>query len=355
MRRSVVLGFLSCLSASCASAGNTETSTGTDPVDVEPDSGASDDSSDDDSTRDAGHDSGAASRPSSKPTVPADAGPNLCEKRTIHAQSVSPDVLIVLDKSLSMLIEGRWDPSRMAVEMLVSQFGTEVAFGLSMFPAGDLGVCDPGQLDVPVDLNNAAPISQQIDSALPIGITPTAQTLENALNILGDRNASPDSPPGPPTYVLLVTDGEPNCPDLMHLDPLQSSIDAVQALQQANIETFVVGYELAGLDAMFMDQLAQAGGTDHYYAVENQADLSDAFQKITSAIISCTFELTEAPPDPTYVRIEIDGNTLELNSADGWVINGKTITLQGTACSSLRDGKEHQLDSEVECMPVIAL
>ncbi len=357
--RNLVFGLVSSLVVSCGVSDDTQTSD-PGPKSSEADPSTSDDDDDDDDDNGGGDDSRqqetpptGSSHPTAKPSFDASAA--LCERKTIHAQSVPPDVLIVLDKSASMLFGLRWDPSRMAVEMLVSEFESQVHFGLSMFPAGDLGMCDPGELDVPLDIMNAAQITQQIDAVLPFGITPTAQTLENALMFLGDRSVvGADSGPAPATYVLLVTDGEPNCPDLMHLDPTQGSIDAVSALHDADIKTFVIGYEV-GLGAGLMDQLAQAGGTDHYYPVENQTDLTEAFHEITKDIISCTFELTEVPPDPTYVRIELDGKTVGINTADGWVINGKVITLQGAACNTLRDGVEHKLESQVECEPVLVM
>ena len=281
-----------------------------------------------------------------------DAETSLCERKIISAQSIAPDVLIVLDKSLSMGAGLRWDPSRNAVDRLVREFDDQIKFGLSLFPAGQLGLCDPGRLDVPLALGNGDAIMARVNQELPFGITPTAQTLENALDYLGPRQVAIDGVGPPPAYVLLVTDGEPNCADLAHLDPLQSSVAAIEALHNANVKTFVIGYGLV-LGALAMDRMAQAGGTEHYYAVENQQQLTEAFRAITSGLVSCTFELSEVPPDPKYVRVSIDGTTLELDAASGWVISGKVVTLQGAACATLRDGVPHDLESQVECEPVI--
>jgi Mg-chelatase subunit ChlD len=293
--------------------------------------------------------------PPSQSSTARDGGNPLCEKRVVRAQSVIPEVLIVLDKSASMAAGLRWDPSRLAVEKLVSDFDNRVAFGLSIFPGGGaLGLCDPGVLDVPLKVGNAAAITQRIDSDTPFGITPTAQTLDNALKYMGNRQVELDGPGRPPGYVLLVTDGQPNCPDLDHLDPVQSSVNAVTALRQAQVKTFVIGYDI-GLGGDTMNQLAAAGGTDHYYPVENQQDLAQAFAEISKGIVSCTFELSETPPDPRYVRVVLDGKTVVLNQTDGWVITGKVVTLRGGSCAALRDGHEHQLESQVECTPVLLL
>jgi hypothetical protein len=44
-----------------------------------------------------------------------------------------------------------------------------------------------------------------------------------------------------------------------------------------------------------------------------------------------------------------------LNDSDGWAIEGRVVTLQGSSCSTLRDGHVHQLQSQVECAPVVLL
>ncbi|HEX5659030.1 MAG TPA: vWA domain-containing protein [Polyangiales bacterium] len=270
-----------------------------------------------------------------------------CETQNIAARENPPDILIVLDRSLSMEFGGRWQPSTSAVKMLTNEFENQVQFGLMTFPSGN-SVCDPGKLDVPVAPVNASAVNGFIDGTGPTGFTPTAGTLKNALEALGDRNIVADAVPIP-AYVLLVTDGEPQCPG----EPDQSprAVEAVTALAQAGIKTYVIGYNLA-LGADLMNQMAQAGGTDRYYEVANQQELSDAFAEVTKDIVKCEFELSEVPMDPTFVRVTIDGETVTLNAADGWVIDGKKITLQSGSCDLLKDGQSHTLQVKVECTQV---
>jgi Mg-chelatase subunit ChlD len=273
--------------------------------------------------------------------------PTGCETQNISARENPPDILIVLDRSLSMAIGGRWDPSKSAVKMLTSEYDNQAQFGLMTFPTGD-SVCDGGQLDVPVAAMNASAVNGFIDATGPTGFTPTADTLVNALAALGDRKIVADAIPTP-AYVLLVTDGEPQCPD----DPAQGprTLEAVTALADAGIKTYVIGYNLA-VGAELMNQMAQAGGTDRYYEVGNQQELSAAFNEVTKDIVKCEFELSEVPADPTYVRVTIDGETVTLNAADGWVIDGKKITLQAGSCDMLKDGGNHALQVKVECTQV---
>jgi Mg-chelatase subunit ChlD len=298
--------------------------------------------------KDASSSSGTTKKDGSTSTT---GGGGDCDGRTISAKARPPDILIVLDRSLSMLA-ARWQPSTTAVKMLTNEFDSTVQFGLMTFPHGN-GICDPGVLDVPVAPMNAANVNSFIDMTAPGGFTPTAGTLSAALDALGDRTLSADTTPTP-AYVVLVTDGEPDCPGTNTLDPVQGSIDAVTALAKAGIKTYVVGYNLVA-GAQLMNQMAQAGGTDKYFEVENQQDLTDAFHQITADVVKCDFELDEVPDDPSYVRVTIDGNTVVLNAADGWVIDGKTVTLQAGSCDMLKDGTKHVLQVKVECNPITYL
>lgn len=303
-------------------------------------------------------DAGASRSSTDKPlasTAPSrrDAGDDVCSSKTIPARAAPPDILIVLDKSLSMA-PTRWLPSVAAVTDLTKKFQSVVSFGLSVFPHGQVGLCDPGMVDVPLKTNNADAIADFVGSTVPFGITPTGQTLQSAREALGDRNAVGDNLVTP-AYVVLVTDGEPDCPDPSMPDPMQGVIDATTALMQANIKTYAIGYNLDPIGAQLMTEVALAGGTDHSFKVESPDDLNAAFEQITKDVVRCQFELDQVPDDPHFVLVEIDGKTIKLDPADGWVLEGKKISLMGGSCEMLRDGNQHTLNASIECSPVLYL
>jgi uncharacterized protein YegL len=279
---------------------------------------------------------------------------NVCATRTINAYEGAPDMLIVLDRSLSMTLFGRWDPSRQAVKTITNDFGGLIKFGLTSFP-GD-GLCGAGKLDVPLMINNAAPIGMWLDRAGTQGLTPTGPALTEALNILGNRKAGLDDSNTRPAFVLLVTDGEPSCqgipgiPDQMQQDSARA---AVKALKDANIPTYVIGYQIDPAYTALMNELAQLGGTQMYRPAESADQVVATFRDITKDVVKCSFELAEVPADPKYVRVEIDKQTVPLNAADGWVVSGKTVTLQGGSCATLKDGKGHLLNAQVECTEIV--
>lgn len=299
-----------------------------------------------------------------------------CSTQTIDAYGIAPDMMIVLDRSLSMTLEGRWEPSKNAVRTITTEFERLLSFGLVMFPGS--GASDPNALvggllngllggtpamvgcaggekvDVPMKVLNAMAINQAIDSTMTMGLTPTGAGLGAALMALGDRKPSLDTQVKP-GYVLLVTDGQPSC------DPLsagsgtpdaaqeQAALMAVQALKAANIPTYVIGYQIAPAFQPFMNSLAAAGGTMNYHPAESGDQVVAAFRQITKDVVKCSFELKMMPPNPKFVRVTIDKKTIALDAADGWVINGKTVTLQGGACATLKDGKGHALNAQIEC------
>ncbi|MDB4975088.1 MAG: hypothetical protein JWN48_3429 [Myxococcaceae bacterium] len=287
------------------------------------------------------------------PASASDSGNDTCASKTIPARSSPPDILIVQDRSLSMLA-GRWGPSVAAVEDLTSRYENTVQFGLSLFP-GPGGGCSVNTMpDQPLVINNAAPIKMTLDTSFPNGVTPTPQALKAALGFLGDHNQIGDTTV-PPAYVVLVTDGEPDCPDGDFPNPVQGAVDATKALMDANIKTYAIGYQLDGAGKMLMDQVAAAGGTEHAFPVESPDDLNAAFAAITKDVVRCEFELDEVPADPAFVLVTIDGKTIKPDPADGWVIEGKKISLVGGSCNDLKDGSQHALNASVECDPPMYL
>jgi hypothetical protein len=314
-------------------------------------------------------------------TASMTASNDLCERRTVQSQRIAPDMLIVLDRSLSMAPDAndtstdRWAGSVAAIKQMASAFDGKINFGLMTFPAFDsrqllrtsssatLEIqCPTGALDVELGPSRAGPIAEALDGLLPGGSTPTGPTLIAALEVL---RAAAKLYAGVlvPRYVLLVTDGDPNCagPPLFDgSDPLarRQALDAVEALANAQIKTYVVGFQTAG--TTFVDQLdemAALGGTGEtsHRSVESGADLAKTFQELADRAVSCSFKLETAMVDPTYVLIETAGQPRAFQNQNGWTlsVDRKTVTLSGAACESVRSGAS--ITVEVLCTPVVLL
>lgn len=166
-------------------------------------------------------------------------------KKTVIAKFLKPNVMLVVDKSGSM--EAPINPAnpncpancgssasicpascptrisdlRNAMSAFLSQSATDARMGLTFYPA-DTQCTAPSTVDVALptptaDDNgtdsalsmNSSSINARIQSIVPFGGTPTAASLAFAGTIPGllDNGDSRDD------YILLLTDGLPNCND----------------------------------------------------------------------------------------------------------------------------------------------
>jgi hypothetical protein len=214
------------------------------------------------------------------------------------------DVLIVQDKSLSMEQDptgsncktpgcSKWSLVSAAVDRVVMATETTINWGLVFF--GNNSTCGVSTTpDVPITPGTSyAPISQAYANNTPTSQTPTAAAVNAAVAYL---QTVPD---GKPKYLLLATDGEPNCGATnVNADDSPAAITAVANAKAAGFPTFVVGIATlanaqAG-DTLNMMALAgaepQIGSADgnSYYEVNSTADLATALNTIVGVVGSCS-------------------------------------------------------------------
>jgi len=303
-----------------------------------------------------------------------------CEEHIVKPTRITPDMLIVLDRSGSMKMGGvnRWDPSVMGLESIVDKLQGEINFGLMTFPSrtgdtrgsGDTSNCAPGEIDVPVAANNAGKITSFLGGIGPNGRTPTAATLQNVLKSFTADSADPDQI-YTGRYVMLVTDGQPNCSmsgstgggrggfgggSSAEPQAVDDTVAAVQALAAAGIPTYVLGYDTQNDPAlrMALDRMAVAGDTGDtaHRPINDQASLAKEFEQIAGGATSCDYLLDNVQQDPKFVRVELDGQTLNYDDPNGWRLrqDNRTVSLQGSACDTLRSGVDHEFRVTVECV-----
>lgn len=309
----------------------------------------------------------------------------VCEVIRAAADPTVPDMLIVLDRSGSMTMGRRWMPSVSAIKSVTEQLQSQIAFGLAMFPAPpadpsmvvgdafacltapdpqmcldaiDAQACAPGGIIIPTAVDNAAMIGQTLDTVTPQGGTPTPETLQTLVAEYANQSVGPDQNVVL-KYILLVTDGQPTCPNGDGAEVTQPDIDAsnaaVEALTAAGVKTYVIGYDTNTpgneMLAQVLDGFAQRGGTGEtmHYPVEDEASLLAVLQGIASELVSCTYELDTAP-SPDHVRVLLDGAQINLDDPNGWVLMGDhTVQIQGGACDQLRSTGAHSVEVTVEC------
>lgn len=320
-----------------------------------------------------------------------DPGGDACERIEVHARPQVSNVLVVLDRSSSMFCDNpsfcsptvdRWTPAVDAVTEFTGSFDERIRFGLMLFanpdaPAGQT-LCGAGKVDVPVAYQQGAAIGGALAGApgdKTGSWTPTADSLAAAgawLNASGLDGAR---------YLLLVTDGAPNCNaglsgascTCVGSDPAscasqpklclddKRTVQVIEDLAAQGVHTFVVGYDTSAW-AGVLDAMASAGQTGYtqHFEVGSAAGLASALESIAGGLASCTFELETPPGDVVYVRVTVDGQSIPHESkhpagpGHGWrLVGDRTVELIGPDCAHLRDGAEHAVTVIRECEPVI--
>lgn len=203
-------------------------------------------------------------------------------------------------------------------------------FGLALFPApmdgGD--ACGVGRIDVPVPAAPGASdalIANALANTVPGGGTPSAATLRELASDFGFT--APDAS----RYVVLVTDGMPNCNvaassclactnggdptkacgDVRNCLDSDALVGSVKTLKARQIDTFVVGFgaSMASPEAAaVLDAAAEAGGRPlpgsrkHY-----QAGSADELRAILAAIGKhlqpCIYAISAKPADPDSLQV----------------------------------------------------
>ncbi len=285
-----------------------------------------------------------------------------------------PNLYFVLDRSGSMGSDGKWSLVRSTVATLARGIGARAKFGAAMFPAPGKDQCAPGKEvlkprlgDVPTASGANGPTTSalmHVTNVLPSGGTPTGATLTALLP--GVKALTGD------TFVVLATDGAPNCktstscgidqcvPNIEgHVcQPLanccaaepgncldgDATVEAAHAYAASGIPLYVVGIPGSAPYASLLDAVAVAGGTaqsgaQKYFRVDDKTQLLSALRKVAAKIVAtCTFDLTEPPADPNAVNVYFDQTVVPKDPANGWSLEGKRVTLLGTACEKVLGG-----------------
>jgi hypothetical protein len=305
-----------------------------------------------------------------------------CECLDVPLYVDPPTLYFVLDRSGSMEADGKWTQTRVTVGRIMRSLGPRANFGATIFPGTSANsACAPGTEIMPV--RSGDPPSSGVDGptttallsatrVAPTGGTPTAVTLEVVRTKLGSI--------GGRVFVILATDGAPNCnaaatcnhdgcqlnidnfpgcpregPSCCdpqrdgfreHCNDASATLGAITALRSSGVPVYVLGLPGTGPYASLLDQMATAGGTAQpgarkYFAVDtaSEAVMLAALRKIAAQIAgTCEFELREEPANPALVNVYVDDAPLPFEPVNGWSIDGRRVTLLGTACERIKSG-----------------
>jgi hypothetical protein len=323
----------------------------------------------------------------------ASADAALCGDQQIPAISDPPNLYFVVDRSSSMgdALAGspssKYKNARIAIGVMLRAVGHRVRYAAGVYPAylNENG-CAPGMPIFPLSAGDSpkyaamgenGPVLSDLLGRLgnnaPSGGTPTAATLRALQSSIVGLE-------GKKTYVVLITDGAPNCnlalrcevdaciPNIEHLSvsgvacddtynccsPKVSGGDCVDAdaseaavadYEKAGVDTFVVGMPGSEAYRTMLNRLAVAGNTARsgdtkYYEVSDTDQLNGALRSIGARVaISCDLPLAEVPADPNLVNVYFDDQVVSKSDEDGWhYLDESTIQFVGATCDTLSSG-----------------
>jgi hypothetical protein len=196
-------------------------------------------------------------------------------------------------------------------------------------------------MEVPVAPDATAAVDSQVNNATFDYSTPTAAAIAAAtayLKTLADGNKK---------FILLATDGEPNCggnPANVNTDDLSGATSVAAAAFAAGFQVYVIGI---GPNLNNLSQLARAGGTPDFYPVSSPQDLVDALSSISKLVGSCSFKSNQPPPDPSNVAVYVNGLRVTQDANNGWTFGASSqeILLTGDYCTQTSTG--NQVDVQI--------
>jgi len=198
----------------------------------------------------------------------------------VGGMNCRPDILIVQDRSGSMNNDdndqscnagcgarSKWSQVATAITNVVGSTDGVVNWGIKFFPNNS--ACDASAAPtVGLAASNGAAVANAIAQTQPGGNTPTRDAISYGMAYLQSLTDSN------PKFLLLATDGLPNCPvgcaSMTSPSGMCTTTDnpsedlaaemAVSMAATAGIKTFVVGIGNVASAANTLNQLALAGG-----------------------------------------------------------------------------------------------
>jgi len=136
---------------------------------------------------------------------------------------------------------------------------------------------------------------------------------------------------------------------------------AVADVAKMGVHTFVIGISTDSSTDAVLNQMAVNGlepqpGSTKYYPVASQSALTTTINNIAGQIISCSFPLGMAPPNPANVGITADGNMVphDTTHMNGWDYGPGMTSIQfyGSWCSQLQSGSVMNVQAIFACGPI---
>lgn len=286
-----------------------------------------------------------------------------CAEIEVEIDTISPTIMVLVDRSWSMTKDfngvARWDAVFRTLlhtqDGIITRLEDQVRFGLTLFTSknGNNSTHEcPILTEVEPALGNALQIEDVMGNKKPVDETPTGESLMLVAEALADVEAEG------PKAIVLATDGEPDTCDQPNPDKGDAvALQAAAAAHDLGIEVFVisVGDEVS---AEHLQQMANVGvgrppdapDPAPYFQALDAEELVDAFGSIVEDLVTCESKI-HGMVDLDQVcegTVLLDGEELECG-VDFELADEQTLVLVGAACDTLKSGGKHSLAASWPC------
>src|SRR5262249_3832087 len=99
----------------------------------------------------------------------------------------------------------------------------------------------------------------------------------------------------------------------------------------------------------------RAGGPPNYYPAANQTQLVNALQTIAGRIVSCSFQLNNAPADPNRVIVTANNQPVphDPTHTNRWDYDmAGSVQFYGGWCQMIQSGSVTDVQADILCAPI---
>lgn len=288
--------------------------------------------------------------------------PMPCPRVNFTAMPITPSILLLIDRSDSMLWDfgngmSRWTAVKDAlihpVNGVVTQLQSKAYFGsMIYYTVREPNPVCPLLTVQPRALNNAATIAQSLATDPTYSWTPTAKSLDAA------RLSFEATPPpeGSLPFIVLATDGFPSGCDDPGVNEKAMTVAAAARAHAAGIQVIPlsVGNDI---DNQHLQEVANAGAgvgasepNAPLYRGNNPAELKAAFDTIIRGVVSCDLTINGDVTQDQAAEAEVMLNGRRIAFGTDWLLVGtRTIRLQGAACAELKSALAPTVNGTFPC------
>jgi uncharacterized protein YegL len=297
-----------------------------------------------------------------------------CAMQTTGTTRAPINLLLVLDRSGSMDMNGKWTAATRGVQRLLDALGDDTRVGLVLFPSQSNSSSASGYSTPAVPIAPLSTSRSQIESLLsrttPNGGTPMACAMQGSVDYFDNMFTMDGS-----RNIILITDGEPteecsgvtcgifdlNCQAnaTMYAKTRVVATVASAARHDPPVKTFAVGTSDA--TATFLSSIAVNGATPRMMGCETsnscfyalgastfESDLNAALDAIRGRALTCEFRIMvdTTMADPNLINVNytpMDGSNPQLiprdtSHMDGWDYSSdmRSVILYGPTCDHVQ-------------------